>query len=90
MFNNSDEDSVINVAVAADILVTLFFLVALSEISFSKLTQNYLRKTVSQEKLSGHATISVENKVVMKLKFKKVLNDFVTMKAPVCSLYNTI
>jgi hypothetical protein len=36
---------------------------------------------VSQERLSGLATIAIENRAAMKLKFEAILDEFANMKA---------
>jgi hypothetical protein len=36
---------------------------------------------MSQERLSGLATIAIENRTAMKLKFEAILGEFANMKA---------
>jgi hypothetical protein len=77
-----------NVAVALHILLTLPMSVASAERSFSllKLIKNYLRSSMSQERLSGLATIAIENRTVTKLKFEAILGEFANMKARIVNL----
>jgi hypothetical protein len=72
-----------NVAAALPILLTLPMSVASGERSFSllKVIDNYLRSSVSQERLSGLATIAIENRTAMKLKFETILGEIAYMKA---------
>jgi hypothetical protein len=72
-----------NAAVALHILLTLPMSVASGERSFSllKLIKNYPRSSVSQERLSGLATIVIENRTAMKLTFEAILGEFANMKA---------
>jgi hypothetical protein len=78
-----------NVAVALRILLTLPMSVASGKRSFSvlKLIKNYVRPSVSQERLSGLATIAIENRTAMKLKFETVLGEFANMKARKVNLF---
>nr|XP_016850957.1 PREDICTED: zinc finger MYM-type protein 1-like [Anolis carolinensis] len=64
------EDTFPNVYIALRILLTLPISVASGERSFSKLKliKNYLRSTVSQERLSGLATLAIEITCWMKWK----------------------
>jgi hypothetical protein len=64
--------------------------VDLSERGFSKLTPKLPENNYVRRELSGPAAISVENKVAMKLKSERLLNDFISMKASVYPLYNII
>jgi hypothetical protein len=49
--------------------------------SLLKSITNYLRSSVSQEQLSGLATIAIENRTAMKFKFEAILDEFAKMKA---------
>ena len=57
--------------------------IASCERSFSKLKLilNYLRSSMSQERLTALAQLSIEWKTFKELKFDDVINDFVTQKA---------
>jgi hypothetical protein len=72
-----------NVAVALRILLTLLMLVASGERSLSllKLIKNYQRSSTSQEPLTGLATIAIENRTSMTLKFEAILGEFAKVKA---------
>ena len=56
---------------------------ASAERSFSKLnlTKTYLRSTMAQERLSGLAIISANNKTGDKITYNDVINDFASRKA---------
>jgi hypothetical protein len=66
---NSLTDVFPNVFVSLRILLTLPVSVARGERSFSKLKRmkNYLRSTISQERLTGIATLAIENDVLAKI-----------------------
>ncbi|KAF8114948.1 hypothetical protein N665_0031s0038 [Sinapis alba] len=53
------------------------------QISFSKLKliKNYLRSTMSQERLNGLSMISIEHELAEKLDYSKLINDFAGKKA---------
>ncbi|XP_054259942.1 uncharacterized protein LOC128984633 [Macrosteles quadrilineatus] len=70
-----------NVSVALRILLTLP--VANGERSFSKLKliKTYLRSTMSQERLSGLAIISIEHKIVESLDLQELVKEFASVKA---------
>lgn len=72
-----------NVSVALRILLTLPITVASGERSFSKLKliKTYLRSTMSQSRLSGLATISIEHQVAESLDYKDLLHEFASIKA---------
>ncbi|CAH2295706.1 zinc finger MYM-type 1-like [Pelobates cultripes] len=71
-----------NVSIALRILLTLPISVASGERSFLnlKLIKNYLRSSMSQERLVGLAMISIENQIAKEIDFKTLLHDFVTAK----------
>uniref|UniRef100_A0A8C0J4B3 HAT C-terminal dimerisation domain-containing protein n=1 Tax=Chelonoidis abingdonii TaxID=106734 RepID=A0A8C0J4B3_CHEAB len=71
-----------NTAVALCILLTLPVSVASGERSFSKpkLLKNYLRSTMSQNRLSGLALISVESTIAKNLDFTDLLKDYASVK----------
>ena len=57
--------------------------VAQAERSFSKLAiikKNYLRSTMSQERLNGLSIISIEHELTRQINFNEVLRDFSNMK----------
>ena len=57
--------------------------VAAAERSFSKLKliKNFLRSSMSQERLSGLGLISIENKRAKNLDLRKVIQQFASAKA---------
>ena len=57
--------------------------VATEERSFSKLKliKNFLRSSMSQERLSGLALLSLENEQAENLDFRKVIQQFASAKA---------
>lgn len=69
--------------VALRIAATLPVTVASAERSFSKLKliKTYLRSTMSQERLSGLAVISINHEVGKTLSYDAVINDFASRKA---------
>lgn len=72
-----------NVFIALRILLTLPVSVASGERSFSKLKiiKNYLRSATSQERLSGLATLAIENDILNSLDTDTILRDFAKIKA---------
>ena len=56
--------------------------VAMAERSFSKLKpiKNFLRSSMSQERLSGLALLSIENKRAKNLDFRKVIQQFASAR----------
>ena len=67
-----------NTEIAYRILLTIPISVASAEKSFSKLKliKNYLRSTMSQERLNGLSMISIEHELAEKLDYSKLINDF--------------
>ena len=61
----------------------MYVTVATSERCFSKLKliKNFLRSSMSQEKLSGLALLSIENERANNLDFRKVIQQFANAKA---------
>jgi hypothetical protein len=59
-------DSYPNISIAYQILFTVPVTVASAERSFSKLKlmKNYLRSTMSQDRLNGLATLCIEKKII--------------------------
>ena len=76
-------DSFPNVYIAYRILLAITVTVASTERSFSKfkLIKSYLRSTMSQEKLSGLAVLSVEKEMLKALKYKNLISNFASQKA---------
>jgi hypothetical protein len=72
-----------NVYVAMRILLTLPITVASAERSFSKLKliKTYLRSTMSQDRLVGLATVSIEKKIAEELDMTEIIQDFASAKA---------
>ena len=72
-----------NVFVAYRILLTIHVIVASAERSFSKLKllKNYLRSTMSQDRLNGLATCCIEKDVLDNIDLEIVLNDFASRNA---------
>lgn len=71
-----------NLVTALQIVLTLPVSVASGEGSFSKLKiiKNYLRSTMSQERLNGLATISIENDFLDRISTEKLAMKFAQMK----------
>ena len=46
-----------------------------------KLIKSYLKLTMSQQKLSGLAILSIENKMLEELDYKNLISQFVSQKA---------
>jgi hypothetical protein len=69
--------------VALRILLTLPVTAASAERSFSKLkiVKNYLRSQISQDRLVGLATISIENQILNDLDIDDLVKDFASSKA---------
>ena len=67
-----------NACIAFRILLTIPVTVASTERSFSKLKliKSYLRSTMSQERLSGLAILSIENEMLAELECKNLISNF--------------
>lgn len=67
-----------NVSIAYRILFTVPVTIASAERSFSKLKllKNYLRSTMSQERLNGLATLCIEKKLLDEIDINSIINDF--------------
>lgn len=80
---NDYMDTFPNVFVSLRMLLTLPVSVASGERSFSKLKliKTYLRSTISQERLSGLATMAIENDLLNQMDTDDILNEFAKMKA---------
>ena len=76
-------DSFPNAYIAYRILLTIPVTVASAERSFSKLKliKSYLRSTMSQERLSGLAILSIEKEMSEELKYKNLISNFASQKA---------
>jgi hypothetical protein len=72
-----------DVCTALFMFLTVPVTVATAERTFSKLRiiKNYLRSTMSQERLSGLALLSIENDRAQKLDFNKIIDIFATEKS---------
>jgi hypothetical protein len=66
--------------IAYRILLTIPVTVASAERSFSKLKllKSYMRSTMTQERLSGLATIALENDILEKINYKDMIEDFIS------------
>ena len=69
--------------IAFRILLTIPVTVASIERSFSKLKliKSYLRSTMSQERLSGLAILSIEKEMLVELECKNLISNFASQKA---------
>ena len=69
--------------VAYRILLTIPATVATAEISFSKLKliKNYFRSTMSEDRLSGLAMLSIEKRVLVILDYSDVITNLALQKA---------
>jgi len=67
-----------NASIAYRILFTMPVTVASAERSFSKLKllKNYLRSTMSQERLNGLATLCIEKRLLDEIDIDTIINDF--------------
>jgi len=76
-------DSFPNAYIAYRILLTIPITVASAKRSFSKLKliKSYLRSTMSQERLSGLAILSIEKEMLEELKYKNLISNFASQKA---------
>ena len=76
-------DSFPNTCIAYRILLTIPVTVASTERSFSKLKliKSYLRSTISQERLSGLAILSIENEILEESEYKNLISQFASQKA---------
>ena len=73
-----------NVSVAYRILLTVPMTVASAERSFSKLKllKNYLRSTMSQERLNDLAMCTIERAIFDTIDLNTVLDDFASRNPP--------
>ena len=72
-----------NICVTLRIFCTLPVTVASAERSFSKLNliKNFMRSTLTQERLNDLAVLSIESKLTRKIDFTSVINSFALKKA---------
>ena len=72
-----------NVSIAYRIILTTPVTVASAERSFSKLKllKNYLRSSMSQERLNGLAILCIEKNILESIDFETVIHDFASSKA---------
>ena len=72
-----------NITIALRIMLTMPVTVASAERSFSKLKliKNYLRSTMSQERLTNLATISIEEAILDHIDIHETIKDFANKKA---------
>jgi hypothetical protein len=73
-----DADCYINVSIVYRIILTVPVTIASAERSFSKLKllKNYLRSTISQERLNGLAMCTIERTILDNIDFNTLLDDF--------------
>uniref|UniRef100_A0A8I6YRM5 HAT C-terminal dimerisation domain-containing protein n=1 Tax=Hordeum vulgare subsp. vulgare TaxID=112509 RepID=A0A8I6YRM5_HORVV len=67
-----------SISIAYRILFTMPMTVASAERSFSKLKllKNYLRSTMTQERLNGLATLCIEKKLLDDIDIDPIISDF--------------
>jgi hypothetical protein len=72
-----------NACIAYRILLTIPIAVASAKRTFSKLKliKSYLRSTMSQEKLSELAILSIEKNMLEKIDYKSLINNFASKRA---------
>ena len=77
------KENYVNVTTALRILLTLPVSVASGERSFSKLRiiQNYLRSTMTQDRLVWLSTISIERDILDDIDITSIIKDFAEQKA---------
>jgi hypothetical protein len=88
IYNNNLIDSFPNAAISLRIYLSLPVTVASAERSFSKLKiiKNYLRSSMSQERLSNLSIIAIENEELDKLDTSNIIERFASAKARKVSL----
>jgi hypothetical protein len=69
-----------NATIAYRVLLTIPVTVASAERSFSKLKllKNYLRSTMTQERLTDLATIALEGDLLDKIDYEYIIEDFIS------------
>ncbi|XP_073470341.1 zinc finger MYM-type protein 1-like [Aquarana catesbeiana] len=82
LIDNNLTDVYPNIYVALRVILTIPVTVASAERSFSKLKliKTYLRSTMSQERLSALAVLSIERDLASKLNYSSVIDEFTTAK----------
>jgi hypothetical protein len=72
-----------NISIALRIILTIPVTSASAERSFSKLKliKTYLRNTMTQNKLSGLAMLSIENEMATELDFDSIIDAFAAKKS---------
>lgn len=90
IFSSSLEDLAPNVVIALQILNTMPITVASGERSFSKLKiiKNYLRTTMTQERLVGLSIMSIERELLKSLNYDDLITEFAKAKARKVSFLN--
>jgi hypothetical protein len=76
-------ESFSNACIAYRILLTIPVTVTSAERIFSKLKliKSYLRSTISQERLSELAILSIERNMLEKIDYKSLINNFASKRA---------
>ena len=83
IYDHGFNTAVPNIAIALRIALIIPITVASGERSFSKLKliKNYLRTTMTQERLNSLAMISIERDIVQTLDYLQFIRDFAAIKA---------
>lgn len=83
IYNNRLNETLPNVSIALQILLTIPVTVASGERSFLKLKliKTFLRSTMTQERLVGLALISIENDIAVTLDYSDLILNFASKKA---------
>ncbi|XP_071701586.1 uncharacterized protein [Rutidosis leptorrhynchoides] len=83
MHLNEARENFPNARIAYRILLTIPVTVASAERSFSKLKllKNYLRSTMSQQRLSGLAMMTIENEILESINCEEIIKQFATKNA---------
>lgn len=83
IFSKNLETYAPNLSICLRILLTLLVSIASAERLFSKLKliKTYLRSTMSQQRISGLALISIEHELLDQLDILDIINDFASVKA---------
>ncbi|KAF7106331.1 hypothetical protein CFC21_107070 [Triticum aestivum] len=73
-----------NIFIAYRILFTVPVTATSAERSFSKLKllKNYLRSTMTQERLNGLATLCIEKKLLDEIDIDPIISDFASRNGP--------
>lgn len=81
--HNNLKDVYPNVFVTLRIITTIPVTVASAERSFSKLKliKTYLRNSMTQDRLSSLALLSIENELISKVDFKEIIEEFSRKKS---------